>query len=84
MLDFLEQDLAVGDFVITSFGKPWNAGDIFEYCKIVRFTEKAVIVERLKIIQKNNKQKRVISAHLIKVDPAQHTMYTLKKQKETI
>lgn len=84
MVDFFGHELSIGDTVITSFGNGWNQDrDIYEYCEIVRFTDKAVIVDRLKIKRENDKQKRVPAHHLIKVDAAQHTMYILKKSKET-
>ena len=85
MQDFFNNELAVGDTVLTCFGNGWDpTRDIYEYCEIVRFTEKAVIVNRLKIKRKENKQKRVLARTLIKVDPAHYTMYILKKQKETV
>ena len=82
MIDFLGNDLAVGDTVIANFVRSWG-NDIFEYCTVVRFTEKAVIVDRLNIKTEKSKQKRVPAHHLIKVDPAHYTMYILKKSKET-
>lgn len=85
MVDFFGAELSVGDTVITSFGNGWNQDlDIYEYCEIIRFTEKAVVVIRLKIKTKFGKQKRVPAHHLIKVDPAHYTMYILKKSKETV
>lgn len=84
MQDFLGNDLQVGDTVLTSFGNSWASDDIFEYCIIVRFTNKAVIVERLKIKNTKAKEKRVPAHHLIKVDAAHYTMYILKKQKEIV
>lgn len=84
MLDFFENDLAVGDIVVTPFTTSWGK-DIYEYCKVERFTEKAVIVNRLKLKEASKaKTKRVPAHHLIKVDSAHYTMYILKKQKETV
>lgn len=84
MVDFFGNNLSVGDTVITSFGNGWNQDlDIYEYCEIIRFTEKAVIVNRLKLKRKKE-SKRVLAHHLIKVDPAHYTMYVLKKSKDTV
>ena len=85
MIDFLGNDLSIGDTVIISFGNGWNQDqDIYEYCEIERFTEKAVVVNRLKLKKSSSKETRRVPAHhLIKVDPAHYTMYILKKSKET-
>jgi hypothetical protein len=83
MQDFFGNDLSVGDIVIASFGSPWGDKDVYEYCEIERFTNKAVIVNRLKLKPKNE-TRRMYAHHLIKIDPAQYTMYILKKQKETV
>ena len=84
MLDFFGNNLAVGDTVVTPFITSWEK-DIYEYCKIERFTEKAAVVNRLKLKEDSKaRTKRVPTHHLIKVDPAHYTMYILKKQKETV
>jgi hypothetical protein len=83
MQDFFGVELSVGDIVISSFGSSWSNADVFEYCTVLRFTEKAVVVNQLKIKTKHGKQSRKPANQLIKVDPAQYTMYILKKQKET-
>lgn len=86
MVDFFGRDLAVDDIVITSFGNGWNQSrDIYEYCKIERFTEKAVFVDRLNLKENSKaRNKRVPAHHLIKIDPEHYTMYILKKSKETV
>ena len=86
MVDFFGHELSIGDTVITSCGNGWNQDrDIYEYCEIVRFTDKAVVVNRLKLKKNSSKETRRVPAHhLIKVDPAHYTMYILKKQKETV
>lgn len=79
--DFLGNSLGVGDIVLTCFGNGWSQiQDIYEYCEIIRFTDKAVIVDRLNIKREKTKQKRVPANHLIKVDSKHYTMYILKKQ----
>ena len=82
---FFGVELSVGDTVIASFGSPWGDKDVYEYCEIERFTNKAVIINRLKLkLKSKNESRRMYAHHLIKVDPAQYTMYILKKQKETV
>ena len=84
MQDFFGNPIAVGDYVITSFGGIWADKPAFEYCVIKRFTAKQVIVERPDIKRAQHKEKRVHSHQVIKVDPAQYTLYILKnKNKET-
>ena len=84
MVDFFENDLSVGDIVVTAFSTAWGNGDLYEYCEVERFTEKAVVVSRLKLKKSSSKETRRVPAHhLIKVDPAHYTMYILKKSKET-
>lgn len=83
MVDFFENDLSIGDIVITAFSKPWSNEDLYEYCEVERFTEKAVVVNRLKLKKSSSKETRRVPAHhLIKIDPAHYTMYILKKSKE--
>ncbi len=83
MQDFFNNPIAVGDTVITSFSGIWANQDVFEYCIVKRFTNKQVIVERPGIKRTQYKEKRLHSHQLIKVDPAQYTLYILKnKNKE--
>ena len=83
--DFLGNTLSVGDIVVTSFSQPWGNSDLYEYCKVERFTQKAVIINRLKLKEDSRaRTKRVSAHHLIKVDPAHYTMYILKQSKENV
>jgi hypothetical protein len=84
MQDFFGNTIAEGDYVITSFNSLWGNNDVFEYCIIKRFTKTQVIVDRPGIKRQQFKEKRLFSNQLIKVDPAQYTLYILRnKNKET-
>jgi hypothetical protein len=84
MQDFFGNPIVEGDYVITSFNYLWGNNDVFEYCIIKRFTNKQVIVDRPGIKKQQFKEKRLFSNQLIKVDPAQYTLYILRnKNKET-
>ena len=75
--DFLGNRLEVGDIVLI---KSTGFFDSFEFCEIVSFTEKNVLVERKNIKRARHKNKRIPAHQTIKVDRKYYTMYLLKKQ----